>query len=97
MQPLPLSNVQRALDAYGYGIEITGEDDEQTRNVLRAFQMHFRPMAVTSTPTLETTATLYALIEKYHPEQLDELLLIETQITEPEPAADDAESSPAES
>lgn len=110
VQPLPLVNVQRALDAYGYGVEITGEEDEQTRNVLRAFQMHFRPMDVTSTPTLETTATLYALIEKYHPEQLDPLLKIEPQIIEPEPIepeqkepgqsdpelpADDAETSPA--
>ncbi len=104
-QPLPLSNVQKALSAYGYGVEITGEDDEQTRNVLRAFQMHFRPMEVTSTPTLESTATLYALIEKYHPEQLDELLQIEPpkiepepaekETIEPEPAADEAETSPA--
>jgi len=104
-QPLPLANVQKALSAYGYGIEVTGENDEQTRNVLRAFQMHFRPMDVTSTPTLESTATLFALIEKYHPEQLDELLLIEPaqddleqmepQQTDPEPDADDAETSPA--
>ena len=97
VQRLPLVNVQRALSAYGYGIEVTGEDDEQTRNVLRAFQMHFRPMEVTSQPTLETTATLFALIEKYYPEQLDELLLIETEQTVPEPAADDAEKSLTES
>ena len=106
VQPLPLLNVQKALSAYGYGIEVTGEDDEQTRNVLRAFQMHFRPMDVTSTATLETTATLYALIEKYHPEQLDELLQIEPEQddleqmepeqTDPEPADDDAETAPAE-
>jgi N-acetyl-anhydromuramyl-L-alanine amidase AmpD len=111
VQPLPLSNVQKALSAYGYGVEVSGENDEQTRNVLRAFQMHFRPMGVTSTPSLETTATLFALIEKYHPEQLDELLQIEPQMIEPEqfgpeqeepdqsdptPETDDAETSPAE-
>jgi len=79
--------VQRALIAYGYGIEVTGVDDEQTANVLRAFQMHFRPMEVTSQPTPETTATLFALIDKYYPDQLDELLQVE-----PEPAADEVET-----
>jgi len=107
VQPLPLLNVQKALSAYGYGIELTGEDDEQTRNVLRAFQMHFRPMDVTSTATLESTATLFALLEKYYPEQLDELLKIEPQpidpeqadpqLLDPQPADDDTETSPAES
>jgi N-acetyl-anhydromuramyl-L-alanine amidase AmpD len=95
VQPLPLLNVQKALSAYGYGIELSGEDDEQTRNVLRAFQMHFRPMAVTSTATLESTATLFALIEKYHPEQLDELLQIDPQHLDPQPADDDTKTSPA--
>jgi len=90
-QPLPLINVQRALAAYGYGIEVSGEDDEQTRNVLRAFQMHFRPMEVTREATLNTTATLFALIEEYYPEQLDELLRIDVP-----PAVDEAELAPAE-
>jgi len=100
VQPLPLGNVQAALSAYGYGVENTGEDDEQTRNVLRAFQMHFRPMEVTSQPTPATTATLFALIEKYHPDQLNELLQvdpepIDPEPMDPEPAANDAETSPA--
>ena len=76
-QPLPLINVQKALSVYGYGIEASGENDEHTRNVLRAFQMHFRPMEVTSEATINTTATLFALIEKYYPDELDELLRIE--------------------
>ncbi|PHZ84682.1 hypothetical protein CRD36_10360 [Paremcibacter congregatus] len=71
--PLPLITVQKALHAYGYEIEETGVLDEQTRNVLRAFQMHFRPSAVTSKPTVESTAILYALIEKYRPEALESL------------------------
>ena len=79
-QPLPLLNVQKALGAYGYKIEPTGEDDEQTRNVLRAFQMHFRPSEVTSIATPDSTAILFALIEKYRPDQLDELLLIEPEM-----------------
>ncbi len=86
--PLPLRNIQRALNVYGYGIDATGELDEHTRNVLRAFQMHFRPSQVSSEPTAETAAILYALIEKYFPDQLEELLRVETPSDElaPEPA-----------
>ena len=76
-QPLPLLNVQKALAAYGYGIEPTGDNDEQTRVVVRAFQLHFRPYLVTSEVDVETTAILFALIEKYYPGQLDELLVVE--------------------
>ena len=76
-QPLPVRNVQAALKAYGYGIEVSGALDEQTRDVLRAFQMHFRPSEVNKEPTTTTVAILYALIEKYYPEQLDDLLFVE--------------------
>lgn len=76
-QPMPLRNVQAALKTYGYGIEVSDVLDEQTHNVLRAFQMHFRPSEVTNEPTTTTVAILYALIEKYHPEQLDDLLYVE--------------------
>lgn len=86
-QPLPLLNVQKALAAYGYKIEATGEYDEQTRNVLRAFQLHFRPWAVTSEVTREMTATLFALLDKYYPETLDELLFVEAPIDTGEPDA----------
>jgi len=80
LEPLPLTNVQRALRAYGYGIEVTGEFDIQTRNVLRAFQMHFRPAETFGRITPETVATLFALIEKYYPEQLDELLRVDESV-----------------
>jgi N-acetyl-anhydromuramyl-L-alanine amidase AmpD len=76
-EPLPLINVQRALETYGYGIEPTGEADEHSRNVVRAFQLHFRPYRVTSEVDTETAAILFALIEKYYPDQLDDLLVIE--------------------
>jgi len=75
--PMPLINVQKALGVYGYKIEPTGELDEQTRNVLRAFQLHFRPSEVTSEPTLDSTAILFALIEKYRRDQLDALLVVD--------------------
>jgi N-acetylmuramoyl-L-alanine amidase len=82
-QPLPLRNVQQALRAYGYGIEVSGKFDVQTRNVLRAFQMHFRPSQSYGRITTETAATLFALIEKYHPDRLDELLQVDDPVEEP--------------
>ncbi len=76
-EPLPLLNIQKALATYGYGIEPSGENDKNTRNVLRAFQLHFRPYRVTQEIDAETSAILFALIEKYYPGQLEELLLVE--------------------
>lgn len=85
LQPLPLRNIQRALRVYGYRIAVTGELDTRTRNVLRAFQMHFRPSQTYGTITTETVATLFALIEKYYPEQLDELLRVDEPVSFPPP------------
>jgi N-acetylmuramoyl-L-alanine amidase len=84
-EPLPIINVQKALHVYGYKIEETGQLDEQTHNVLRAFQMHFRPSQVSGEPTLETTAILFALIDKYRPRALEELLTVSTQTVEASP------------
>ncbi len=66
--------MQEALHVYGYPIERSGELDEQTRNVLRAFQHHFLPHRVTKEFTVETAAVLYALVEKYYASELDGLL-----------------------
>jgi len=66
--------MQEALHIYGYKIEQTGELDEQTRSVLRAFQHHFLPYRVSKEFTVETAATLYALVEKYYPDDLPPLL-----------------------
>lgn len=76
-EPLPLINIQNALAAYGYNIEPSGESDEQTRNVTRAFQLHFRPSEVTEVMNVDSTAILFALIDKFYPQQLDDLLTIE--------------------
>ena len=73
-EPPPTIAMQRALRAYGYRIEPTGDDNPASRQVVRAFQMHFRPSAVTGAFDIETTSILYALIEKYRPESLDEVL-----------------------
>ncbi len=74
VDPMPLENVQMALGAYGYKIDVTGIMDQQTRNVLQSFQLHFRPTEVTGEPSVETVAILYALIEKYRANQLETLL-----------------------
>jgi N-acetyl-anhydromuramyl-L-alanine amidase AmpD len=66
--------LQSALHAYGYGLELSGEHDRQSRNVVRAFQLHFLPWLVNGEFTEQTVATLYALLEKYYPEKLEALL-----------------------
>jgi N-acetylmuramoyl-L-alanine amidase len=71
--PPTITSVQQALAAYGYGIEVSGELDRQTRDVLHAFQLHFRPWEVTGEPTAGTVATLFALVEKYFPQRVPAL------------------------
>jgi N-acetylmuramoyl-L-alanine amidase len=85
-QALPSTfTLQTALHEYGYKIDISGENDQQSQNVIRAFQMHFRPWLVNSEFDAETAAILYALLEKYYPEQLaalpgDDTSAIETEL-----------------
>lgn len=43
----------------------TGEFDQATRNVVRAFQLHFRPDNISGELDKETVEILQALIEKY--------------------------------
>jgi len=69
----PIDVLQLALQAYGYQIEATGIKDHQTQMVVRAFQMHFRPMLVTGEIDAGSAAILFALLEKYRPERLQEL------------------------
>ena len=73
----PVLMLQTALHTYGYGIELSGEHDKQSRNVVRAFQMHFLPWQVTGEFSVETAATLFALLDKYYASKL-ELLLSES-------------------
>jgi N-acetyl-anhydromuramyl-L-alanine amidase AmpD len=74
--PPDLATVQRALSAYGYPIEPTGEDDTQSRFAVRAFQMHFRQAAVTGYVDIETASIIFSLLDKYRPGALDNLLQI---------------------
>lgn len=69
-QPVDILLLQRALAAYGYGIEETGVLDEQTSQVLWAFQAHFLPWEYHGQASPATLATVLALVEKYFPEKL---------------------------
>ena len=69
-----MTTLQAALKAYGYLIDETGENDTQTRFVIRAFQSHFRQSDFSGAIDVETAATLFALIEKYREDQLGSLL-----------------------
>ena len=51
------------LALYGYGVEITGIYDRQTRQTVAAFQRHFRPERVDGEADASTVATLKALFE----------------------------------
>lgn len=74
-QEMPdLKTLQAALSMYGYDIEPTGNNDAVSRNVIRAYQMHFRPWGVDGEFDAETAATLFALLEKYHPGKLARIL-----------------------
>ena len=70
----PVLTLQTALNTYGYDIELSGKHDRQSRNVVRAFQMHFVPWQVTGEFTEETIAALYALLEKYYASELELLM-----------------------
>ena len=70
--------LQTALHTYGYGIELSGEHDRQSQNVVRAFQMHFLPWQVTSEFNDDTVAALFALLEKYYPAKLEQVLSEQT-------------------
>jgi N-acetylmuramoyl-L-alanine amidase len=59
----PVTRLQRTLRNYGYGIEETGSYDDATRDVVTAFQRHFRPARVDGIADASTLLTLRALIE----------------------------------
>lgn len=61
--------IQENLKFYGYKIERTGQFDEQTQNVIRAFQMHFEPENYSGKPNVKTMSILETLMKKYYPNQ----------------------------
>jgi N-acetylmuramoyl-L-alanine amidase len=58
-----VARLQRVLGAYGYGTAETGQYDEATRDVVTAFQRHFRPARVDGVADASTLLTLRALLE----------------------------------
>ncbi len=54
---------QSALAAYGYAVATDGHFDDKTRDVVLAFQRHFRPSRVDGCFDAETAAMLEALLE----------------------------------
>jgi len=58
-----VTRLQRVLRAYGYGIQETGSYDDATREVVTAFQRHFRPARVDGIADSSTLLTLRALLE----------------------------------
>ena len=55
--------LQRTFSIYGYGIDESGLYDDTTRDVVAAFQRHFRPARVDGIADPSTLLTLRALIE----------------------------------
>jgi N-acetylmuramoyl-L-alanine amidase len=58
-----VARLQRTLASYGYGIAETGNYDDAARDVVAAFQRHFRPARVDGIADPSTLLTLRALIE----------------------------------
>ena len=60
----PVEALQSMLALYGYELDITGDFDLKTRQVVTAFQRHFRPEKVDGIVDLPTIETLDALLRK---------------------------------
>jgi len=58
-----VTRLQRSLRTYGYGVDETGLYDELTRDVVTAFQRHFRQARVDGIADNSTMFTLRALTE----------------------------------
>ncbi len=58
-----VAELQRMLKAYGYGVPTGGEYDAATRDVVTAFQRHFRPAQVDGMADTSTTETLQRLLK----------------------------------
>lgn len=60
-----IEKIQADLARYGYSIPQTGVADEVSRQVIAAFQMHFRPDDCSGIADAETEAIAAALVAKY--------------------------------
>jgi N-acetylmuramoyl-L-alanine amidase len=57
-----ISEIQGLLATYGYDVDISGSYDNATRDVIAAFQRHFRPARVDGVADTSTVATLKAVV-----------------------------------
>ena len=60
-----VQKIKREFRKYGYRINDSDEWDKKSRDVIYAFQLHFRPLNLTGQMDLETYAILKALNKKY--------------------------------
>ncbi|SLJ83478.1 N-acetylmuramoyl-L-alanine amidase [Psychrobacter sp. DAB_AL43B] len=60
-----IPEIKQAFRDYGYQINDSDEWDKKSRDVIYAFQLHFRPQQPTGEMDLETYAILKALNKKY--------------------------------
>lgn len=58
----PVEALQSMLALYGYGVEISGIFDQQTRTVVEAFQRHFRTEQIDGIADRSTIETLHQLL-----------------------------------
>jgi N-acetylmuramoyl-L-alanine amidase len=59
-----IASLQHDLARYGYDVRASGQYDDQTSAVVRAFQRHFRPTLVDGIADAGTQAMLAALVGK---------------------------------
>jgi N-acetylmuramoyl-L-alanine amidase len=59
----PVARLQRMLKSYGYGADETGTYDDRTRDIVTAFQRHFRQSRVDGVADASTLLTLRALLD----------------------------------
>ena len=64
-----VNELQKSLAEYGYGVKVTGDYDDATKDVVTAFQRHFRPSQVDGVADTSTRETLSKLLaERARPE-----------------------------
>lgn len=63
-EPVAMASLLEKLARYGYGVDPSW-DAKQQRNLVAAFQMHFRPSDYRGEPDAESEAIIEALLSKY--------------------------------
>ncbi|WP_105254835.1 penicillin binding protein PBP4B [Pseudoalteromonas sp. T1lg75] len=80
--PPSVAVIQQALADYGYGIAVTARLDQQTLDVLKAFQTHFLPWQVNAQADGKTAAVLFALLKRYKSKKADKNFALYQELAE---------------